>query len=95
MGDCLLPNLGLEVENMEMLQKKINVVFHSAATVRFDADLNVAFQTNVSATKCILELCCSMENIKVRYLRRFIYLVLSTVTTTTLYINQTSECRGR
>ena len=33
------PNLGISQSDREMLVKNINVVFHSAATVRFDEPL--------------------------------------------------------
>jgi thioester reductase-like protein len=38
-GDMLDPHLGISPENQEMLANKIHVVFHSAATVRFDEPL--------------------------------------------------------
>ena len=39
MGDIAEDNLGLSEEDWEMLQENIEIVFHSAATVRFDEDL--------------------------------------------------------
>ena len=39
MGDIAEENLGLSEEDWEMLQENIEIVFHSAATVRFDEDL--------------------------------------------------------
>lgn len=38
-GDIAEENLGLSEEDWEMLQENIEIVFHSAATVRFDEDL--------------------------------------------------------
>lgn len=38
-GDIAEENLGLSDEDWEMLQENIEIVFHSAATVRFDEDL--------------------------------------------------------
>ena len=38
-GDILLPNFGLSTEDEETLIKNISVVFHSAATVKFDEAL--------------------------------------------------------
>ena len=38
-GDILEPSLGLSEANIETLKKEVSVVFHSAATVRFDEPL--------------------------------------------------------
>ena len=38
-GDIAEENLGLSDEDWEMLQESVEIVFHSAATVRFDEDL--------------------------------------------------------
>jgi predicted solute-binding protein len=38
-GDILMPNLGISVQDREMLIEKVNIVFHMAASVRFDLPL--------------------------------------------------------
>lgn len=38
-GDIAEENLGMSDEDWEMLQENVEIVFHSAATVRFDEDL--------------------------------------------------------
>ena len=38
-GDIAEEKLGVSDEDWEMLQENVEVVFHSAATVRFDEDL--------------------------------------------------------
>ncbi len=38
-GDILMPNLGISVQNREMLINKVNIVCHMAANVRFDLPL--------------------------------------------------------
>ena len=38
-GDIAEENLGISDEEWKMLQEGVEVVFHSAATVRFDEDL--------------------------------------------------------
>lgn len=38
-GDIAEENLGMSDEDWEMLQEDVEIVFHSAATVRFDEDL--------------------------------------------------------
>ena len=38
-GDVTLPNFGLSKTNEAMLINKCHIVFHSAATIRFDEPL--------------------------------------------------------
>lgn len=60
MGDIAEENLGLSEEDWEMLQENIEIVFHSAATVRFDEDLKWVYKPfqlkmkKVLSSNCIL-----------------------------------------
>ncbi|XP_037947415.1 fatty acyl-CoA reductase wat-like [Teleopsis dalmanni] len=63
-GDCLLPNLGISAEDRKTLIERVNIVFHMAATVRFDEKLKVAMQINVKAAKDVMVLCNEMTNLK-------------------------------
>ena len=38
-GDILEPNMGISVEDEKKIIENVNIVFHSAATVRFDEPL--------------------------------------------------------
>lgn len=38
-GDITLPELGIKPEDLKLLCDNVNVVFHSAATIRFDEHL--------------------------------------------------------
>ena len=38
-GDITLPRLGMSDDDIDMVIEKTSVVFHSAATVRFDEEL--------------------------------------------------------
>lgn len=64
-GDCALPGLGLNDDERQILISKVNIIFHCAATVRFDENLKSAFRINISATEDILKLAKQMENLKV------------------------------
>lgn len=64
-GDCSLPGLGLNEDEKQLLISQVHIVFHCAATVRFDENLKTAFRINVSATRDILELAKQMQNLKV------------------------------
>ncbi|XP_064545203.1 putative fatty acyl-CoA reductase CG5065 [Drosophila montana] len=61
-------NFGLNERNRGELCAQVNIIFHSAATVRFNECLNVAARVNSVATFNLLEMCRDM-----RELRRFLY----------------------
>lgn len=62
-GDIALPSLGLSPEDRKLLADKVNIVFHSAATVRFDEPLKKAVNLNTKGTDRVIELCKSMKNL--------------------------------
>ncbi|XP_023287990.1 putative fatty acyl-CoA reductase CG5065 isoform X2 [Orussus abietinus] len=62
-GDVSQPDLGLSTEDRVMLIQRVNIVFHSAATVRFDEPLKVAVNLNTKGTARMIELCKSMLNL--------------------------------
>ncbi|CAL7951758.1 unnamed protein product [Xylocopa violacea] len=62
-GDVTLPNLGISPEDRMMLQQRVNIVFHSAATVRFDEPLKVAINMNTKGTERIIEFCRGIKNL--------------------------------
>ncbi|XP_054280697.1 fatty acyl-CoA reductase wat-like isoform X2 [Macrosteles quadrilineatus] len=63
-GDCTLPGLGLSEIDRQTLISNVTVVFHVAATVRFDEELSSAISINVRGTKAILDLAREMPNLK-------------------------------
>lgn len=63
-GDISKPSLGLSEEHRKLLKESVHVVFHAAATVRFDEPLPVAVAINVSGTKEMIELAKEMKNLK-------------------------------
>lgn len=56
-GDMLLPELGLSPHDRHLLEENVSIVFHSAATVRFDEPLRIAVEMNVIAVRKMLTLC--------------------------------------
>uniref|UniRef100_A0A670XR59 Fatty acyl-CoA reductase n=1 Tax=Pseudonaja textilis TaxID=8673 RepID=A0A670XR59_PSETE len=58
------PNLAISSEDMEELVSEVNVIFHCAATVRFDEPLKDALLLNVMGTQQLLELAHQMKNLK-------------------------------
>jgi fatty acyl-CoA reductase len=69
-GDCSEPGLGLSPSDRQRIVDHIDIVFHAAATVRFDEKLPVAVATNVAGTRELLLLCYDCPKIKVSELRR-------------------------
>lgn len=65
-GDCSLPLMGLSTADRQILCKNVNIVFHVAATVRFNEKLGIALRINVLGTRDILLLSREMDNLKVK-----------------------------
>jgi len=62
-GDIGLPELGLQPADKDVLIRRVNIVFHGAATVRFNEPLKVAVNINTRGTDRILDLCKRMTNL--------------------------------
>lgn len=62
-GDVGMAELGLQPDDKEMLIQRVNIVFHGAATIRFDEPLKVAVNLNTRGTDRLLDLCKSMKNL--------------------------------
>jgi fatty acyl-CoA reductase len=65
-GDVTMPDLGLSASNRQLLTDRVSIVFHVAATVRFDEPLKRAVLINTRGTKLVLELAQEMKNLEVR-----------------------------
>lgn len=56
-GDVMETNLGLSEQNLLRIMNEVSVVYHSAATVKFDEPLKQAIPINITGTKNIIEVC--------------------------------------
>lgn len=63
-GDCSLKGLGLSEADRETLIKEVSIVFHVAATVRFNEKFKLAIAINVRSTNDIIDICKSMRKLK-------------------------------
>eukprot|EP00092_Neocalanus_flemingeri_P074463 GFUD01092083.1.p1 GENE.GFUD01092083.1~~GFUD01092083.1.p1 ORF type:complete len:242 (-),score=61.64 GFUD01092083.1:780-1505(-) len=63
-GDITEESLGIDDESERILIDSVNVVFHCAATVRFDEDLTKSVAMNVEAVLAILALAKKMTNLE-------------------------------
>ncbi|XP_064480327.1 putative fatty acyl-CoA reductase CG5065 [Ornithodoros turicata] len=64
-GDLTQPDLGLSAADRQTLVENVSIVFHSAATVKFDEPLKRAVQLNVLGTRRVVDLCKEMPNLRV------------------------------
>lgn len=62
-GNVSGENLELDENDRLLMINKVNIVFHVAATIRFDGDLKIAVDTNIKGTKNIINLCGEMLNL--------------------------------
>lgn len=65
-GDCSLPDLGVSDEDRQLLKERVSMVYHCAATVRFDESLKKAVLLNTRGTKLMLEMCKTFDKLDVR-----------------------------
>ena len=64
-GDIAQDGLGISEQDIQKLINEVNVVFHSAATVKFDEPLRTSIEYNVLGTRRVIQLCHKMKNLKV------------------------------
>ncbi|KAK2719282.1 hypothetical protein QYM36_004931, partial [Artemia franciscana] len=64
-GDISRHELGISPQDLQMMSKNVSIVFHSAATVRFDEPLKNAVELNVKGVKRMLAVCKKLENLEV------------------------------
>lgn len=63
-GDITEPDLAISPNDRANLAHTVNVVFHSAATVKFDEKLKLSVTINVLGTQRLVELCKKMGNLE-------------------------------
>lgn len=64
LGDITEPELGISPSDQALLAKTVSVVFHSAATVKFDEALKLSVTINMLGTKRLVELCHQMMSLE-------------------------------
>ena len=62
-GDISQENLGLSAIDRQMLTKRVTIIIHSAANVKFNDNLKYAILTNTRSTRDICILAESMKNL--------------------------------
>ncbi|XP_038052736.1 fatty acyl-CoA reductase 1-like isoform X2 [Patiria miniata] len=64
-GDIMEPNLGISDEDVARLQEEVQIIYHSAATVRFDEKLGLSLKLNVGSVQKMLQLAQGMKKLEV------------------------------
>ncbi|XP_052801247.1 fatty acyl-CoA reductase 1-like [Mya arenaria] len=62
-GDIIKEGLGIDQSDLDILSKEVSVVFHSAATIKFDEEMKLSAEMNVSGVKSMLEICKKLPNL--------------------------------
>ncbi|KAL8194485.1 UNVERIFIED_CONTAM: Fatty acyl-CoA reductase 2 [Gekko kuhli] len=63
-GELIQPNLAISPEDTQELLSEVSIIFHCAATVRFDEPLKHALLLNVMGTQQLLVLARQMQNLE-------------------------------
>lgn len=63
-GDISKANIGVSNADLSLLKETVNIVFHSAATVRFDQSIKEAVKLNALGSKRLWDLCSEMQNLR-------------------------------
>lgn len=85
-GELTEPNFGISETQMEELRTKVNVVYHGAATIRFNTYLGDAIKINLIGTQVAINFAKQLEN-----LSAFIYLSTAFCNSNRVYQNQGLE----
>lgn len=62
-GDICLPLLGMSTESLKLVEN-VDIVIHSAATIRFDEPLRVAIKVNIGGTLECIKVAQQMKDLK-------------------------------
>ncbi|EJW70823.1 hypothetical protein WUBG_18270, partial [Wuchereria bancrofti] len=62
-GDIMEEGLGLNQLDMQTICDEVSIVFHCAATVKFDEALRISVEMNVLGTQRLVALCHMIKNL--------------------------------
>ena len=63
-GDVCHENLGLCPEDLSRILKEVNIMYHSAATIRFTEPLKTASRIHILGTHHVTQMCRQMQNLQ-------------------------------
>ncbi|XP_052228168.1 fatty acyl-CoA reductase 1-like isoform X2 [Dreissena polymorpha] len=62
-GDIIKEDLGLDQGDHDLLTKEVSVVFHSAATIKFDEEMKLSVDMNIGGVHSMLEFCKTLPKL--------------------------------
>ncbi|KAF9799845.1 hypothetical protein SFRURICE_017079 [Spodoptera frugiperda] len=71
-GDVSKPQLGMDADAIAQL-REVSIVFHSAATLKFDEPLPVAIDQNVRSVQRLLDICDQLPNMQLAVVEERVY----------------------
>lgn len=66
-GDCALEGLGLSDEDRTSISDNVTLIYHCAATIRFDEKLKRAVELNTRGTLEMIKLGLECKKLEVRF----------------------------
>ncbi|XP_033216858.1 fatty acyl-CoA reductase wat-like isoform X2 [Belonocnema kinseyi] len=63
-GDLKKPGFGLSTQDLDLIVKEVSVVFHLAATTKFNEPFRVSVPVNVNSVMEIIQICRQCKNLK-------------------------------
>lgn len=66
-GDCSLVGLGISEEDRKLITENVTLIYHCAATIRFDEKLKRAVELNTRGTREMISLGLECKKLDVRY----------------------------
>jgi alcohol-forming fatty acyl-CoA reductase len=66
-GDCSIEGLGLSAEDRKQIIKNCTLIYHCAATIRFDEKLKRAVELNTRGTLEMIKLALECKKLDVSY----------------------------
>lgn len=66
-GDITLENLGMSELDLERFYEKVNLIFHSAASIRMNEPVKDALTNNALPTKQLIGMSKKVKNLDVSY----------------------------
>lgn len=64
-GDVNDPNIGLSEETLNKLYNEVNIVVHSAATVRFTEELKISSHLHITGTHNVIQVAKKIKNLDI------------------------------
>lgn len=75
-GDCSLIGLGISDEDRKLIAENVTLIYHCAATIRFDEKLKRAVELNTRGTQEMIKLALECKKLDVRFCAIFLTLSL-------------------